>query len=141
MKTPESRWWILAPIAVMIGIQLASGLPHPSHVTVHDGFSSAEVSAARILFSPGEKTVNLLHAPVFAVLTWLWCWALSPWQGSRRRLLSWVGAMCLAFAFANELSQLVVPTRTAALHDVAADVIGIAIGLAVFFVMGSTHRI
>lgn len=120
-----------------VAIQLASGLPHPAHATAEDGFSSLQISAARVLFSPGEKAVNLFHAPVFAALAWSWCWALPPWTRSRRARWLVAAAVCLAFGVVNELSQLFVPTRMASLGDVVADALGVAVGLAAFFVVGS----
>ncbi|HEX9736570.1 MAG TPA: VanZ family protein [Thermoanaerobaculia bacterium] len=133
---PRSRWWLLAPIAMTAAIQVASGLPHPSQVTAEEGFSALEISASKVLFSPGEAAANLLHAPVFVALAWLWCWALGPWTRSRRSLLAVAAAVCLAFGVVNELSQLYVPTRTASLLDVLADAIGVAAGLAVFLLAG-----
>lgn len=120
---------MLAPIAMMVAIQLASGLPDPAHVTVEDGFSRLEISTAKVLFSPGQKAVNLFHAPVFAALAGLWCFALGPWTRSRRRLLVVAAVVCVGFGIVNELSQLFVPTRSASLQDVVADAIGVAVGL------------
>jgi hypothetical protein len=136
MRTPRSRWWLLAPIAMMVAIQVVSGLPHPFHVTAEDGFSALEISASKVLFSPGEAVANLLHAPVFAALALLWCWALGPWTRSRRSLLAVTAAVCLAFGVVNELSQVYVPTRTASLLDLLADAIGAAAGLAAFLLVG-----
>lgn len=140
MKVPESRWWILAPLAAMVAIQIASGLPNPSHVSAEDGFSSLKISAARVLFAPGETAVNLFHAPVFAVLAWLWCWALAAWTRSRRARLLVAAAVCPAFGVVNELSQLFVPTRTASLGDVVADALGVAVGLGAVILIGRDPR-
>jgi hypothetical protein len=131
MEPPRSRFWIAVPLAVMAAIQLVSGLPAPEYFAGREG-PRLQASVSRVLFAPGELALNLLHFPVFAALCWLWCRSLGPWTASRSRTAALAAAISLAFAVANELTQIAVPTRFASLTDVAVNAAGVTLGLAAF---------
>lgn len=133
MEPTRSRLRIAVPLAMMAAIQVASGLPTPEYFAGREE-ARFEASVSRILFAPGQETLNLLHCPVFAALCWLWCWSLGPWTASRRRAATLAAAVSLGFAAANELSQIAVPTRFASMTDVWVNAAGVALGLSAFLV-------
>ena len=74
---------------------------------------------------------NLLHIPLFALLAWLWCRALT---GADRRLavvLALAGAISFAWSLSDEFHQLYVPGRYASLTDVTLNLLGVLIGLGI----------
>ncbi len=142
--SPSSRWWVTVPVALMGLIQAVSGVPHPD-VYVTEPAAAALGAPLSQMFGMSEssfesltrKVLNGLHLPVFAVLTWLWCWALGPWSGNRRIRLGAAVAICVGFAILNEVSQLAVPHRIAAVHDAVVNIAGVGIGLLAF--LGTEH--
>ena len=136
--TLRSRWWVCLPIAMMASIQYVSGLPRPeiflSGPAALLGLDSASVGLSSEEADGLTRTVlNGLHLPVFTTLTVLWCWALAPWAIDRVRRALVAFVVCAAFAVLNEVSQLWVPGRLAAVHDGVVNLLGVALGLFLFF--------
>lgn len=67
------------------------------------------------------------HLVAFATLAFVGVFAL----GARRHAARWVGIGLLGLGLLIEAVQYFIPTRSSDWHDVAADSVGIAIGLAV----------
>ena len=127
VHSATSRLQIALPIFAMLAIQVASGIPGPFYFEDSQS-GSLEARASQVLFTPGDSLRNVLHVPVFAVLTALWWWSLTVWFRTPRQALKAALAISLTFAVANELSQIFVPTRMATLPDVALNVAGVTLG-------------
>ena len=135
---PRSRLWVLVPFAATLAIQLASGVPHPQYFADSEDGSDLEAAVSEILFAPGDDVVSVLHVPVFAVLTWLWCWAATAWTASRRRALVVGTVISAVFGLLNELSQIWAPMRWASAGDAMLNLSGVVVGLvAVALVSGA----
>ena len=72
---------------------------------------------------------DILHFLAFAALATLVYWARLPWSPN------YMAGALVAYAIAAEAAQCVIPGRTANLMDCAANVAGIAAGLAVSYGM------
>lgn len=73
---------------------------------------------------------NALHVPAYAALSWAWHWALGAWlRGTSGRA---IGACMIASIYGvfDEWNQSFVPGRYGSLTDVAFDVVGAALGVA-----------
>lgn len=81
---------------------------------------------------PGERfgADKIAHASAFALVGSL---AAIAWPGRRAAVLSFLGLVLLGAL--TELAQMIVPYRSASLGDVAADVIGAAIGISAIFLI------
>ena len=130
----RSRGWIGLPIALMVSIQVVSGLPYPSRLLTtpaealglqRETFGLSAGEATRLL----RAVLNGLHLPVFAVLSAVWCWTLPPWVAEPRVRRRAALTICVLFAFVNEFSQRWVPHRLASWTDGLVDVCGVLIGL------------
>jgi VanZ family protein len=81
---------------------------------------------------------KLTHMAEYAVLALLWFWAIVVHTGRPVRAV-WIALMvCLACAVADETHQVIVPTRSGSLQDVAIDVAGAAGALLI--ALGGTAR-
>lgn len=87
------------------------------------------VSGVSGLFGGSDTTDAIGHVIIHAVLAGLWCWTLH-----RYRPLAWVRRRVLiagmAWCLAAELSQALVPARGVSLIDLAANVLGVVVGVA-----------
>ena len=140
-KSPESRWWVLAPVALMVLIQVVSGVPHPTSYITEPLSEALGVSLSDLLnvsleslSDLGEQVLDRLHVPVFGVLALLWCWAAGPWSAVRPVRLGVATGICVVFSIVNEVSQLAVPARYATVPDALANMVGVGLGLIVFMV-------
>lgn len=75
---------------------------------------------------------NLLHIPVFGLLAYLWLRAFC--TSKRPFAICWMSALLftIAFGVVDELHQAHVPGRYAGLLDIALNIIGAGLGIAVF---------
>jgi VanZ family protein len=103
---------MLVPLAYMAGVFFLSSLP---------GSQLRRLGLSALMW-------DLAHVPLFAGLAWATLWAI---QGSVRPRVLWVAAACLAFAVSDELHQMFVPGRFFSWGDLAADSMGIGVGIAV----------
>ena len=121
VKRPPGRAAILLPLAYMAGIFWTSSIP---------GQPSVEDPSVNIVFylMPPELQ-NLLHVPMFGVLTWLWHWSLRAWlpRGAPLAAIAFVITFC--YGVFDELHQLFVPGRYASLTDVVLNTLGAVIVL------------
>lgn len=84
------------------------------------GASNAQLHAMHIVLR------KLTHMAEYAVRAQLWFWAIVVRTGRPVRA-AWIALLvCLACAGADEAHQVIVPTRTGSLQDVAIDVAGAA---------------
>ncbi len=72
-----------------------------------------------------DPPVHLLHCFAFMLLTLLVRWARWPW---RRR---WAITTLVLYGVGTELAQAAIPGRYASVLDVAANLLGIALGVTV----------
>lgn len=84
--------------------------------------------------------LSLLHIPMFAVLVLLWMHALTrEWLGTVAAV-----AVCLgvgtALAVGTELLQYWVPGRWPGVADVIRNLLGLALGISLFFWLGLNDR-
>ncbi len=73
---------------------------------------------------------KLLHLAAFAGLAFLLAWAIPSGRWPLSRNLALAAAIAFGYAVLDELSQQFIPGRTCDPLDVAADTVGILIGLA-----------
>ncbi len=71
---------------------------------------------------------NLLHLPAYALLGWLWFRALANHRWSPSLILFAAFILASLYGAFDELHQMYVPGRFATLTDLAANVIGSAMG-------------
>jgi hypothetical protein len=105
------RWTPLA-VAYMAMLFLLSSIPDDSAL------------GHRILFPP-PAVQNLLHVPVYAVLTWLWWRALRAKAGPRAAVLC-AGAIAVGYGILDEIHQMYVPGRFASVTDALLNAAGAA---------------
>ena len=77
---------------------------------------------------------KLCHAAAFAGLAFLLAWAL-PNRGGRMRHVVWAGAIALGYSCVDELTQNFVPGRTCDIWDLAADAVGIFLGILAYLAL------
>lgn len=80
------------------------------------------------------------HFSEYALLAWLWAWALHPELGKKAIAVS--AAVCVVYAISDEFHQSFVDGRDSDLKDVMVDCIGITASLVLFQARGraSTRR-
>lgn len=76
---------------------------------------------------------KLCHLLAFAGLSFLLAWAL-PSQGNRLRHVVWAGRIAFVYGCIDELTQYFIPGRVCDFWDLAADGVGIILGLACYVV-------
>jgi VanZ family protein len=78
---------------------------------------------------------NLLHIPMYAILTILWMQMLKQYDigGTKRIVL--VFFLSSVFGVLNELIQLTIPGRYASIFDIGLNTIGIVCGISVYFLL------
>ena len=80
------------------------------------------------LFGGTETTDAVGHVIINAILAFLWCWTISLYASiAKTTRLILIGGV--TWCFAGELSQLFVPGRGTSLLDLAANLLGVMIGL------------
>ena len=72
---------------------------------------------------------NLLHAPVFALLSVLWVQIMNVHQIRNRRKYILVFIIGVGFGLLNELIQGVVPGRYPSIFDMGINVVGVVMGM------------
>jgi VanZ family protein len=69
------------------------------------------------------------HFVVYAILFWCWWWSFGKVEQKTGRILAYkwwlIPVLCILFAFGDEAHQYFVPGRTARLHDVWLDSLGV----------------
>jgi VanZ family protein len=90
----------------------------------------AQYAQQQWMESAGDK---LIHFASFLVLAFLLTWCVMYRQPSLRRTIMVLGIVLL-YGMADELTQMLVPSRHADIHDWLADCYGTLAGLAVYFV-------
>ncbi len=72
---------------------------------------------------------KLYHFVAFAGLSFLLCWAIPSSRVSRGKILILSAVISLSYAVIDELTQQFIPGRSCDIWDVAADSVGVLIGL------------
>jgi len=67
---------------------------------------------------------NLLHVPVFGVLTWLWWRSLQGWINQPRQALLMAFLLATGYGILDEWHQLHVPGRYASFTDILLNTLG-----------------
>ncbi|XZE51402.1 VanZ family protein [Planctomycetaceae bacterium SH139] len=80
---------------------------------------------------------KLLHFSAFAGLAFLLAWALPRKVGGRIPGVAVAGILSVIYAAIDEWTQGFVPRRTPDISDFFADVLGMIVGLAVYFILRS----
>ncbi len=83
------------------------------------------VTAASDLFGGTDIVDAMGHIVINAILIFLWCWTINP---PIRLIL--IGG--IIWCFVAEFLQIFVPDRGASLLDLAANIVGVLIGIAVY---------
>jgi VanZ family protein len=75
---------------------------------------------------------NLLHIPVFGLLSYLWLLAFC--KCSRPFIVCWTSALLITVIFGvfDEIHQMAVPGRYAGMLDILLNTIGAGLGIGVF---------
>ncbi len=75
---------------------------------------------------------KVYHAGAFAGLSFLLCWAIPTREGRLPLQLSLAAVIGIAYGCFDEFTQQFIPGRSCDIYDVAADAVGVAIGLFVY---------
>jgi VanZ family protein len=127
-----SRWFPVVLWAVVIFI--ASANPDPFHL-LPQGWITFCQSAGMDLPDCNELLGRFSHTAEYAVLAALLARALV-WQG-KPQIILWVIVLGISelYALSDEIHQLFVPGRQFQLQDLGFDLLGGAIGLAIFAII------
>ncbi len=77
---------------------------------------------------------KILHVLAYTGLSFLLAWAL-PTLGKSLTHVTWAAVIAVTYSCLDELTQMLVPSRSCDIYDIAADCVGIAIGLACYLVL------
>lgn len=77
---------------------------------------------------------KVMHAVAFAGLSFLLAWAL-PKSSAGLSHVGWAAGIAFAYGCIDELTQMLVPSRSCDIWDLAADSIGIACGITCYLVL------
>ena len=111
---------VLLPLGYMAVLLLLSSIPGTSGPV---DFSLDEPDS---WLSPSIQ--NLLHVPVYGVLTFLWWWFWSVSIGSAPIRAAAAFSISLAYGGLDESYQALIPGRTSSIEDFLFDGIGAALG-------------
>jgi VanZ family protein len=75
---------------------------------------------------------NLLHIPLYAGLTWIWCRNLQKMALSVQQSIIIAVVLCLSFGIIDEFHQTFVVGRQGSVSDIFLNIVGIIIGLAIY---------
>jgi len=104
--------WALLAVLQMGAIFLVSSVPD----------DDSELARTVLFLEP--QVQNLLHAPVYGVLAWLWWRALVAWgMGSRGAVLA-AAALATVYGALDEVHQYFVPGRFASVTDALLNAAG-----------------
>jgi VanZ family protein len=81
---------------------------------------------------------NLLHIPLFALLSYLWARTFN--NRSHRNILFPAVLLAILFGFFDELHQMVIPGRYAGLLDILLNTTGALIGVFIFRLIPAGHK-
>ncbi len=96
------------------------------------------VSGVSKLFGGTETTDAIGHVIINTILALLWCWTISLYASTPKTTrLILIGG--IVWCFAAELSQFFVPERGTSLLDLAANILGVSIGLVIYRVLLATQ--
>ncbi|MEW9053834.1 MAG: VanZ family protein [Neobacillus sp.] len=135
----KRKWWILAAIAWMASIFMATQLPYFTGQNTAKVIEKAVVKERVAVENPGatSKEVNKLnllvrkstHVIVFGILALLLYKSMEPLRFSY--LLAWFTTTL--YAITDEWHQSFVPGRSAAFQDVILDSMGALVALYILF--------
>ncbi len=77
---------------------------------------------------------KLCHGLAFFGLSFLLAWAL-PSHGKRLTHVAWAAMIALTYSCVDELTQNFIPGRMCDIWDMAADGVGIAVGLSCYLIL------
>lgn len=97
------------------------------------------ISGLRFIIAMKPVLQNLLHIPMFAVLSILLLQVLSGYDMSRARRTAILFGVAISFGVINEMIQVVIPGRYAGMLDMVLNLIGILVGIFVYKVVSKTH--
>ncbi len=78
---------------------------------------------------------NLMHVPMYAILTILWMQILKQYDRGGTKRIVLVFFLSSAFGILNELIQLAIPGRYATISDITLNTIGMVCGIMVYFLV------
>lgn len=77
---------------------------------------------------------KLLHTVAYAGLSFLLAWAL-PKMGGSLSHVAWAAGIAFAYGCIDELTQMLVPSRSCDIWDLAADSVGIVCGITCYLIL------
>ncbi len=89
---------------------------------------------------PGDKVPSvgvsdkILHTLAFAGLSFLLAWTLPKW-GQGLSHVGWAAGIAFIYACIDELTQMLIPSRSCDLWDLLADSVGIACGITCYLIL------
>ncbi len=117
-------WRIAVPTIYMVIIYIMSEIP---------GKVDTESYGPMLWIPPSIQ--NALHIPLFGGLAWLWSWALGNWTSNRSLLFVLPVVITSAYGVFDEWHQLNVPGRYFSLTDIAFNITGAFLGVALYRVV------
>lgn len=97
-----------------------------------------EISGLRLIIAMKPELQNLLHIPMFAVLSILLLQVLSGYDMSPARRTAILLGVAVSFGIINEMVQIFIPGRYAGVPDMVLNLIGIFIGILLYKVLRRT---
>ncbi len=95
-------------------------------------FLGTHLPAAKL---PGVSVSDkLCHTLAFAGLSFLLAWAL-PCGRNRMGHVLWAGVIAVVYGCVDELTQMLIPGRSCDILDLAADCVGVVVGLSSYLVL------
>jgi VanZ family protein len=101
------------------------------YLTLSPSGDGTTVTWVSRLFGGTETTDAIGHVIINAILAFLWCWTISLYS-TRQKTAQLILIGGIVWCFVAELSQFFVPSRGASLLDLAANMLGVLIGLAIY---------
>ena len=96
-------------------------------------FVATHVPGRKLAAVPVHIDDLVAHVVAFAILAILFIWAFPPFSIAAKGYFLITSGILLAYALVDELLQILVPDRVAALSDLVADSLGILVVLVVYF--------
>ena len=124
MSTKQNLKTFFLPIGLMVLITISSSIP----------MDAAHADKWYASLEPNIQ--NLIHIPVFALLSYLWAQTLT--KSFFRNILLSAAVITILFGCFDEFHQVFVPGRYAGLLDIMLDTAGAVIGVIAFKYLSTT---
>ena len=98
-----------------------------------------QISGLRLIIAMKPVLQNLLHIPMFAVLSILLLQVLSGYDMTPLKRAAVLLGVAISFGVVNEMIQVIIPGRYAGMLDMVLNLIGIFSGILLYKVLSRTN--